>query len=261
MFDDQAPSAAEPPVNLPTEPADMFASLEDDPGQAAALPKMPNALDSGLLKKKTPSIIGTSPAGMDTTSPAPVAVPLATTKGPFLGKLLLIIVLIAVVIGGGYGGWQFYQKYRAGQTTTPVASQTNVATTPTTTPVSNQGVVPVTVASSTAPVAATPTSTVITNIANNAILFGQPVDSDRDGLNDDQEKTLGTDPNNADTDGDGVSDYNEVMIYHTDPLNPDSDGDGWTDGEEIQNGFDPNGPGKLVAPPAAAPTTNTATSS
>lgn len=43
-----------------------------------------------------------------------------------------------------------------------------------------------------------------------------------------------------DSDGDGLSDYDETHglrtnsgIYHTDPQNPDSDGDGLTDGEEM----------------------------
>ena len=35
-----------------------------------------------------------------------------------------------------------------------------------------------------------------------------------------------TDPNLADTDGDGLSDYDEVILYNTDPLLVDTDGDG-----------------------------------
>ena len=38
----------------------------------------------------------------------------------------------------------------------------------------------------------------------------EPVDSDGDGLFDDEEAELGTDPNNVDTDGDGVEDGLEV---------------------------------------------------
>ena len=40
----------------------------------------------------------------------------------------------------------------------------------------------------------------------------QPVDTDGDGLTDDQEATLGTNPNLADTDGDGLSDALEVRL-------------------------------------------------
>ena len=60
------------------------------------------------------------------------------------------------------------------------------------------------------------------------------LDSDGDGLSDyDEIHVYGTDPNNPDTDGDGLSDGEEVLTYKTDPLNPDTDGDGLTDGEEV----------------------------
>ena len=84
-------------------------------------------------------------------------------------------------------------------------------------------------------------------------------DRDFDGLLDDEERALGTDPANPDTDGDGLRDGFEVdhgldpktpaegsadpdgdgldnlgeQTAHTDPLNPDSDGDGLSDGAEV----------------------------
>ena len=47
---------------------------------------------------------------------------------------------------------------------------------------------------------------------------GQYGDSDADGLTNYQEYLAGTDPLNADTDGDGLSDSSELRRYHTDPL-------------------------------------------
>ena len=44
-------------------------------------------------------------------------------------------------------------------------------------------------------------------------------DSDGDGLWYLEETALGTDPNDPDTDGDLVTDYEEVRVTHTDPLN------------------------------------------
>lgn len=66
-------------------------------------------------------------------------------------------------------------------------------------------------------------------------------DKDGDGLLRKEEKSLGTDPKNPDTDGDGLTDGDEVKTYLTDPLNADSDGDGLTDYEEIMTTkTDPN---------------------
>ena len=58
-------------------------------------------------------------------------------------------------------------------------------------------------------------------------------DKDNDGLGICLEKQIGTDPNNPDTDGDGLTDGEEYLTYKTDPLNPDTDGDGLTDGDEV----------------------------
>lgn len=76
---------------------------------------------------------------------------------------------------------------------------------------------------------------------------GPEVDSDEDGLSDDLEISIGTDPNNPDTDGGGVSDGVEVE-NEKDPLNKkddihlsddDKDGDGLTDREECVIGTNP----------------------
>ena len=67
-------------------------------------------------------------------------------------------------------------------------------------------------------------------------------DSDGDGVPDVVEAFIGTDPNKADTDGDGLTDGQELgkkgdadPSTKTDPLKADSDGDGLTDGEEDAN--------------------------
>lgn len=75
------------------------------------------------------------------------------------------------------------------------------------------------------------------------------LDADGDGLTDSEERTFGTDPADPDTDGDGLSDREEVRTYGTDPLKADTDGDGFSDGSEVQNGYDPNGPGRLLQIP------------
>ncbi len=48
-----------------------------------------------------------------------------------------------------------------------------------------------------------------------------------------------------DTDGDGVSDYDEIYVYKTSPYLEDSDSDGLSDKKEVDQGSDPNcAPGK-----------------
>ena len=72
----------------------------------------------------------------------------------------------------------------------------------------------------------------------------QPVDldTDKDGLTDQEEQQLGTDINSPDTDQDGLSDAAEARVYKTNPLVADTDGDGYSDGQEIVAGYDPNNP-------------------
>jgi len=117
------------------------------------------------------------------------------------------------------------------------------------------------------------TITVTDNAGNSTI--GNTIitdDFDDDGLTNTEEASLGTDPNNPDTDGDGVQDGEEVMDdtnplddcdslngtplpttdcdadgltnaeeenLGTDPFDPDSDSDGITDGQEILDTTDP----------------------
>ena len=95
------------------------------------------------------------------------------------------------------------------------------------------------------------------------------LDTDNDGLADEDEVVLGTDPNNPDSDDDGLLDGFEVengfnplaggkelldsdvdgldnleeQTAGTDPNNPDSDGDGLNDGDEVNvSGTDPLDP-------------------
>ncbi len=64
-------------------------------------------------------------------------------------------------------------------------------------------------------------------------------DFDQDGLTNAEEFALHLNPTQGDTDGDGVSDGDEVHLYHSNPLQTDSDGDGLSDGWEVTYGLDP----------------------
>jgi Mg-chelatase subunit ChlD len=63
-------------------------------------------------------------------------------------------------------------------------------------------------------------------------------DADNDGLTDEEEVLFKTDKNDPDTDKDGFDDFEEAFFMKTDPLTPndpalDTDGDGLSDGDEV----------------------------
>ena len=80
--------------------------------------------------------------------------------------------------------------------------------------------------------------------ANDLLLYdiNSLLDSDSDGLLNSVETNTGifvslsdtgSNPNNSDTDGDGLSDGDEVNIYSTNPIILDTDSDGLNDGDEV----------------------------
>jgi Tol biopolymer transport system component len=72
------------------------------------------------------------------------------------------------------------------------------------------------------------------------------VDSDADGLTDGEEFRLSADPLEADTDGDTLIDGDEWFMHFTSPLLVDSDGDGLSDADEVAAGTNPSGPTTAV---------------
>jgi hypothetical protein len=82
-------------------------------------------------------------------------------------------------------------------------------------------------------------------------------DEDMDGLTEQEEFDEGTDPNDNDSDDDGLTDGAEVATHQTDPLDADSDNDGFSDFDEVnanpptnpndENSFPPPAPATLLA--------------
>ena len=66
----------------------------------------------------------------------------------------------------------------------------------------------------------------------------QSLDTDEDGLSDEEEKRLNTNPKKWDTDEDGINDKKEKELG-IDPLKIDTDGDNINDMLEIKTGTDP----------------------
>ncbi|MDD5527357.1 MAG: hypothetical protein PHO56_00030 [Patescibacteria group bacterium] len=108
-------------------------------------------------------------------------------------------------------------------TTTPVVPP---ATNPVATSTNNVASSSQPIATSTTPAAGAPFSASSTLAHDGLPLGSKVIDSDNDGLSDAEEAIFGTDPNKADTDGDG-----------------------YLDGAEVLSLYDPAGPGKITANP------------
>jgi len=154
-------------------------------------------------------------------------------------KNILMIFLILVVLGGlGYGGWWAYGKFIKDKLKKTNSEGPNINTVlqnlnqNINKSIDNQN-------------KNTNSNPPINNNPPPVVVPPTPVDSDQDGLTDDEERKLGMDESSKDSDIDQLDDYQEVKIYKTDPLNRDSDGDGYSDGEEVKNGYNPLGTGKL----------------
>ncbi len=68
------------------------------------------------------------------------------------------------------------------------------------------------------------------------------VDNDDDGLPDLAEFLAASDPDNFDSDLDRLNDYFESIVLLTNPNDPDTDDDGLSDGDEVELGVDPKDP-------------------
>ena len=185
-------------------------------------------------------------------------------------KIILISIVAVIIILSAYLVYSKFLKPNSNLDLKTATSTTNVnpnsnASAPTTATVNNIGSLVATTSdnsviatSSVSPVviplipgvnapATTSEMTASTSlVATSSLDLTASLDSDSDGLTNIEEQALGTNLNVADTDGDGLSDYEEVKIYHTDPLNPDTDGDGFSDGMEVKSGYNPLGAGKIV---------------
>ncbi len=255
MFEDNI-SNNNAPNNLPTEPVDMFSGVEDDNSLGSVDRKgpiegHPDALSAGVLKPKQPLVNdqpapGPLPASesdpdLDRQAQSLNQITSYKMKEPVLGKILFILLLVGVVVILLFAGWYVYGKFFSSKNKIINVKNQTIVPQPTSNQPNNNALNINTATTTTS----TNNKDAVKGQTTDTILFGEPIDTDGDGLDDIREKQLGTDPNKKDTDGDGLSDGDEILIWKTLPLNKDTDNDTYPDGHEIKNGYNPLGSGKL----------------
>ncbi|MBT4153402.1 MAG: hypothetical protein HOE53_02010 [Candidatus Magasanikbacteria bacterium] len=257
----QAPLQTEPPqavgssalgagILRPKQPVE--ATLPPDP-MAASIPSKPQPEPTVITAppvERAATAAGMPAQGDDLTGLAGEAphVPRGeyTIKEPTLSRgimTIIIIIIVSTILGAG--GWFVY---RLVQSSSETPSDSFVPTV-----INNEPAVP---EDPTDQIDEGSTITVPDIVGQESldeqILYGEPSDTDEDGLSDEEEIRGGTDPELWDTDDDGLSDGDEVLIWSTNATNPDTDGDGYLDGAEVKAGYNPNGPGRFAVPPFAA---------
>lgn len=218
---------------LEKETEDMFAETDAAAPQVSAPTQpQPSVSPSSSIPMSAP-VAASSPIQerMET---------LASAKRPFPWKVIVLFVTIVIVIGLAF--FLSMRILKSKTPATPIAPDTSTLES-TTAPISETD----SLVEQTAPLV---TTTPEPEVQIPASPEADPdLDSDKDGLTDIREAQLGTNPNNPDTDADGLFDKEEVDVYRTNPLNPDTDGDSFLDGAEVKGGYNPNGPGKLLVIP------------
>lgn len=217
----QMPATPTPPA--PQAPADMFAGL--DAGLGSPIP----------------------PMGINPGQPAAAAQGMAPEPAGSSRKYFIVGFLVLLLIGIVVGGYFAYAKFSAmvnkdkepsAAVETPVetAKTEIVATTSTKPAVETSETLSATSSSAVAtstgllPATSSPLAAETATTSASAATSTATAVSDR----------------TKDSDNDGLTDYEETNFYHTNPNIADTDGDGFADGAEVKNGFNPLGAGKMI---------------
>lgn len=211
------------------EPKDMFADVPESAVPSAASPSAPSSPEGGQASAQP--VMRVAQKASTTISPNQAAQYADVPKSGRAGLRLFITLLVSFVCIGsaGYAAYRFMVRDAVPQQVSDVIEKT---TTP------PEEVVPI-------------EETVAPQQEQDEDGAGPTavIDSDGDGLTNDEERAAGTSVAKPDTDGDGLGDREEVKVYDTDPKNVDTDGDGYSDGDEVKNGYNPNGEGRLFEIP------------
>lgn len=215
------PDSGTPPVASGAPPEDIFAGTDDTPAPSALPQDSP--VDLGANSNTDQSKI----------NDAHVDIPAEYINEPSSSlPIKTIVIALVSVVGVGvlaFGGYYWYTQRASAPESEPTLNEIVNDNLP------RSGVSP------TSP--EFPPEVTLEQPINTA------TDQDGDGLLAERELAEGTDPENPDTDGDGLFDGEEIAAFGTDPLNRDTDGDGFMDGVEVRNGYNPRGEGRLFSIP------------
>lgn len=235
------PVAEQPPVESPLDSSSAtgsapMTSTENAPTMAPMPPSTGSSFERPSYSP-TPPGPARPPVAEEGLDTGMIKEPIGSKKA--ISSIVLIVVFIVLLIGGGWIYFAIIQKPVEDpfETATPVETEEpdTVPDTTVTTPTETTD----------------PTEEDSEESLEDTIIFGDTIpDTDGDGLDDVREEDIGTNPLNWDTDGDELSDGDEVTVWKTNPLNPDTDGDTFQDGIEVKNGYNPLGNGKLFEPPS-----------
>ncbi len=235
------PSPAQPEPSKPIVVEDMLAEADSGIQNPSPAQQPPTTTPLQQQNQTPPALIAKDSGQAMQTPPAaggpPPEMPSWQDHDRGVGtkkKLLLIGIVVIVVLLVAIGGYIAYQQFFVGSNSllaepdvVEQAQEQELETTP-------AEVVPV-----------GELGGADEGDAETGEVGQLPVDSDGDGLSDQEEAQYNTNPTLADSDRDGLFDREEVITWKTDPLNADSDGDSYSDGDEVRNGYDPLGPGTL----------------
>lgn len=214
------------------EPKDMFADVPD---------KAPQPVPPAPLAPAAPAAAAPMPQ-ISHSAPAPVQYDMPKSGGAGLRLVAIMLISLVCICGAGYVAYRFMVRDAITQQVSDVIGGTDTTTTTDDTATTTS----TTTADGKGSDNSDTTSSGDNNVDTGPVAV---VDSDGDGLSNDEEREAGTSVAKPDTDSDGLGDREEVKVYDTNPKKADTDGDGYTDGEEVQNGYNPNGEGKLLELP------------
>ncbi len=182
--------------------------------QAKFFNVLPESIPGKIIPKPKPKLV--------TPVANKVGAKILPANHPNLFKIIVVILILLIMGGGVFLAYKLLSKKKSTDTTNNVQTSNDQT--------------------QTADVTTSPEwlqkyfgSETCTDLP----ICGDKSDPDRDGLINVDESNKATDPNNADSDNDGLADGDEVNIFNTDPLISRTYRDGsYNDSQFVQGGYD-----------------------